>query len=90
MKIKLNSSQKEYLFNTVIKNNQLLNMFENVIQVNKVYFIDIKDEDLDVISDLCCEMLDVKGFDENYELTSEGEILETLIDLFYISHTARS
>lgn len=28
--------------------------------------------------------LEIKGFDENYELNSDGKILEALVDLFYV------
>ena len=40
-------------------------------------------EEFDILHDLCCEKLQVLGFDENYELTEVGKKLEDLIDKLY-------
>ncbi len=38
----------------------------------------------DEIRDLCSDKLQLSGFNKNYELNKDGEILERLIDIFYI------
>ncbi|MDD5373280.1 MAG: hypothetical protein PHO62_07650 [Sulfurimonas sp.] len=44
----------------------------------------LSDEIADDIRDLCTEKLDVSGYDEDYNLTEEGEMLNDLIDKLYI------
>lgn len=51
-----------------------------ISEENKVISDDVADE----LRDLCSERLDTHGFDENYNLTGEGEKLEALIDKLYI------
>ena len=41
-----------------------------------------RDEESDIIRDLCGEQLQIKGFNITYEPTKEGAILEKLIDKF--------
>ena len=47
----------------------------------KIY---ISDEVADEIRDLCSEMLQSVGFRNDYELTSEGKLLNELVDIFYL------
>lgn len=44
----------------------------------------IQDDVADELRDLCTERLDTHGFDQNYELNDEGEILESLVDKLYV------
>lgn len=44
------------------------------------YMLTVSEEQADEIRDLCGERLQQAGFDKNYALTQEGEILEDLID----------
>ena len=50
----------------------------------KNYSIELLEEEADRVRDLCGECLQHIGFDKNYDLTEEGEILESLIDKLYI------
>lgn len=43
----------------------------------------ISEEKADEFRDLCTEQLQLIGFDEKYELTSEWKLLEALIDKFF-------
>ena len=51
--------------------------------INDKWQVNITNSAADEIRDLCSEMLQVVGFDEQYALTKQGEILEELIDIFY-------
>jgi hypothetical protein len=53
-------------------------------QISDGHLIHIPEDEADEIRDLCSEQLQVAGFDEKYELTPEGRILESLIDKFFI------
>ncbi|MDQ1340981.1 MAG: hypothetical protein QG567_2139 [Campylobacterota bacterium] len=50
---------------------------------NSVRSGNLSDEIADDIRDLCTEKLDVSGYDEDYNLTEEGVILNELIDKLY-------
>lgn len=45
---------------------------------------DIDDDIADELRDMCTDCLDEIGFDENYDLTNDGERLEKLIDKLFI------
>ncbi len=45
---------------------------------------EISDDQADELRDCCTNRLDEIGFDENYELTTEGKKLEQLIDKLFI------
>ena len=51
-----------------------------VSEPNKIISDDMADE----LRDMCTERLDTHGFDEDYNPTEEGKILESLIDKLYI------
>jgi hypothetical protein len=53
-------------------------------QISDGHLIHISEDQADEIRDLCIEQLQLAGFDEKYELTPEGEILESLTDKFFI------
>jgi len=44
----------------------------------------VHEQQADEIRDLCSNELQVKGFDEKYELTPVGKLLTSLIDKFFI------
>lgn len=84
MRVKLSSHQKEYLLKSVLNESPLSSVGENITKKNNSYYVDVTEEQADNIRDLCCDKLDIYGYDEDYELSSVGEILEELIDLFYV------
>jgi len=45
----------------------------------------LDEDEADQVRDLCIDKLDTVGFDENYEPTPIGIVLEKLIDLLYVS-----
>jgi hypothetical protein len=46
-------------------------------------FCELSPDEIDLLHDLCGDRLQTHGFDLNYDLTEEGEILEALIDKLY-------
>ena len=82
MKVRLNRKQFEYLSHNFIKDH--LNLDLKVIQDNEFTIIKINNDIADEIRDWVGEELQKKGFEENYNLNKEGDILESLIDIFYI------
>lgn len=50
---------------------------------NKIKPEDISIDEYDSLRDLCGDWLQMYGFDENYNPTKEGEMLENLIDKLY-------
>ena len=83
MIIKLSNEQKIFLIENVISQDQftIIDKFKRVF--NK-WEININEDIIDNIRDLCIDKLQIVGFDENYKLNKDGIILEELIDLFYV------
>lgn len=80
MKIKLNIDQFEFLRKNLPEEMQKLKQFDkNFRSVTMEIDQNIADE----TRDWAGEELQVRGFDVNYELTSDGKLLEELIDIFY-------
>ena len=84
MIVKLNKKQFDYLNCSLTEKEKLILKQNRINENNKFVFIDIDENAANIIRDWASEELQKKGFDINYDLTLEGEILEDLIDLFYI------
>lgn len=41
-------------------------------------------DQIDELRNLCGELLQLRGFDESYQPTEEGVLLEDLVDRFYV------
>ncbi len=48
------------------------------------FYLDISEDAADNMRDYLGELLQIYGFNETYELTLKGEILENLIDKFFV------
>lgn len=83
MIISLTEKQFNYLDNN-IKNQEDLNFDWNVKKDDKSIIVEIDDDIVDEIRDWAMDKQVQVGFDVNYELNSEGKILEEIIDVFYI------
>ena len=81
----LNINEYNYLSSSEFLPPKLLQLLLNSSQ-NKAghWLLIIPEEKVDDFRDLFIGQLQVKGFDENYRLTREGEILESLIDKFFL------
>ena len=61
-----------------------LNQPVDFVRIDSKFILTLSEETLDLIRDKAGELLQKKGFDKNYNLTQEGEILEEIIDLFHL------
>lgn len=84
LKIELDKIEYNYLCRASFLEDKYREFLFSCKHDNSNYLISIDDDSADEIRDLCEEQLQVAGFDEIYELTAEGEILESLIDKFFI------
>lgn len=85
MKIRILQSQKEYLIDHVLEGrDDLIQEIEKGKLVKNKWEISISEETSDDIRDLCSEKLQKIGFDENYNLTEQGKVLEAMIDAFFV------
>lgn len=84
LKIELNKNE----FNYLCKASFLKDRYRKILFASEHrtdhYSLSISEEQADEIRDLCGTQLQIAGFNDNYELTPEGEILESLIDKFLI------
>lgn len=83
MIISLTEKQFDYLENN-IKNQEQLNIDWHVKRKNKFVIVEVDDDIVDEIRDWAMDKQVQIGFDGNYELNLEGEILEEIIDAFYM------
>lgn len=84
MVITLNKKQFDYLNDSLLEKQELIKMRLQVIEESRHTLIEIDEDTADEIRDWANEELQRKGFDINYALTKEGEMLESLIDIFHI------
>lgn len=81
--IKLSNKQFKCL-DECLSEHQNLKLRLQINKEKKFININLDEDTMDEIRDLIGIELQRKGFDVNYELTSEGVILEELVDLFYL------
>jgi hypothetical protein len=84
MIVKLNKKQFDYLNSGLSEEEKLKLKLKHIGKESQIVFIEIDDDTADKMRDWASDELQKKGFDLNYELTPEGELLEILIDEFYI------
>lgn len=84
MIVKLNKNQFDYLDNSLSEQRPDLKSELQIRKENHFVFVEVDEKLADEIRDWAGEELQKKGFDADYNLTSEGEILEELIDAFYV------
>lgn len=84
LKIKLSKSEYAYLCQAAFIQKRHRESLFSAQQMSDDHLISVSEDQANEIRDLCGEQLPIAGFDEKYELTPEGEILESLIDKFFI------
>ncbi len=85
MKVRLKKIQFDYLNYRFSEKQETLRLkLKLVSKENQFVIIEIDKDTADEIHEWASCELQKKGFNSNYELTSEGEILEELIDTFYM------
>ena len=84
LKIELNKAEYTYLCQAGFMQKNIIEEFFFSQQISDIHLINVSEDQASEIRDLCGEQLQIAGFDERYELTPEGEILESLIDKFFV------
>jgi hypothetical protein len=85
MIVKLKKNQFDYLSYNLAKEQELLILkLKKIKEENQSVTVVIDEENAEKICDWASEKLQKIGFDINYELTPDGEILENIIDLFFL------
>lgn len=85
MIIKLNKNQFDFLSYSLAEKHEPLRLrLKQVNKENQFIIMEVDEGTADGIRDWAGDELQKKGFDINYDLTSDGKILEELIDLFYV------
>ena len=80
MIIKLNRDQMDYLNDNLFENSEDLILKLKINKVGNCFWIELDNVTSNEIRDWANLQLQYRGFDANYELTEEGEILDKLID----------
>ena len=79
MYIKLSKQDFGYL----MQNCKFIKSMSIVYENNTLVKISIDEKEADDIREWALDELEFRGFDENYELSKNGQILERLVDLFF-------
>jgi hypothetical protein len=79
MYIKLSKQDFGYL----MQNCKFIKSMSIVYENNTLVKISIDEKEADDIREWALDELEFRGFDENYELNKNGQILERLVDLFF-------
>ena len=82
IRIKLNKNEYQYLHRMkfISKSSAIISNPKE----KDILIFECTEDQADEIRDKCGEKLQFVGFNEKYELTEEGILLETLIDKFFI------
>ena len=75
MKIKLTSPEAKYLNQTALLDN-----LSHQMEGKEPIYLSIEPDQVNELRDKLGEFLQDSGFDEEYELTSDGKIISSLID----------
>ena len=84
LKVNLNDKEDSYIHKAQFLDEKHRKLFSFPQKEGTDYVLKFSEDQADELRDLCGEQLQVVGFDQNYELTKEGKILESLIDKFFI------
>jgi hypothetical protein len=83
MQVRLTSEEFEYLLKCTFLGQAERSLLMKATRTGENYLVDVSVEEADSIRDACGEQLQRAGFDEKYAATTEGAILERLIDKFF-------
>jgi hypothetical protein len=83
MKVTLSEEEFELLSMQLLPLNSRHKVQSVSPQRSGSYIIEVSASEADEIRDLAGELLQRRGFDENYSPTSLGRIAESIIDKFY-------
>jgi len=78
--INLSHNDTQFLKRVLMLPREFKELFESV----SIQGISLSEDQADELRDLCGDRLQTHGFDEKYQPTEEGKILEELIDKLFI------
>lgn len=84
MLIKLNADEYSYLCQATFLPSHIRKALLLAKKEISDFILEISEDHADETRDLCQNQLQLFGFDAQYELTKEGQILENLIDKLFI------
>ena len=84
LRIKLNQNEYDYLQKSLFVLDGGWDCLRNAKFDCTTHVLEITSEKADELREFLGDRLQIAGFDENYELTAEGKILESLIDKCFI------
>lgn len=83
MIIKLPTSEKNFLFNEILQNDDVIkNLMANSLTINDIFKCQISYTLMNYILDKCYKYLLKFGFNENYQINMYGEFTQQLINIF--------
>ncbi|MBJ7449409.1 MAG: hypothetical protein JHC93_03510 [Parachlamydiales bacterium] len=83
--IKLPENEYNYIFFKFLKNNKNYKIQQKFVSDHQnFYILEFDDKEADKVRDLCLDEQQINGYDDDYQLTTEGLILESLIDKLFI------
>jgi len=83
-KINLNKSEIKYILSSIPLKGFLRTKLNEHREGGGI----LSDDEADLLRDLCGDRLETHGFNLDYSLTREGEILERLIDKLFVEESA--
>lgn len=83
MNITLREEEHAFLLTQSSLPSNLLSVIRQAKLNDKSWSLELTEIHADALRDFCGERLQDIGFDENYQTTQAGRILENLIDKFY-------
>jgi len=83
MRISLSETQHKYLLAYIPEHLKHLINKSHETGANTVFDLDVENDVADEIRDWALERQNKVGFEINYQLTSEGQLLQEFIDLFF-------
>lgn len=80
-RFKFKKSEIDYIKNCSVITDQLKSdVLKEIKNIEDYYEVHLTDDQIMSLESLFSEQLQKVGFDENYNLTEEGELLEDIID----------
>lgn len=85
MEVNLTSEEIAYLLISDVVPSQIVNELKGASNSTDTLFsLKISDDDADTLRDRLGEELQRDGFDEAYNLTRKGKVLESLVDKLFV------
>jgi hypothetical protein len=83
LQIDLDKDEYDYICNAPFVKGDYKRFISSGKNCKDKFLLDLSEDQANELRDLCSEHLLLVGLDEQYNPTSEGKILESLIDKFF-------